>query len=521
MSAVKAVFEKEVEAFLRQLRSVSLLGECDSSAHAPLDQQLRAIMGASAGRPSSALDGLVDGLVEGLCELALGDDAHGRDLGRQLIFVSVAEHLSDSFEPDKVALYDRLFARVIDYCRRQPTGRALDLRLSRFGVASAEQLLARKQRLERRAALPVGDRHQIRHVLVPSRVTLGADVAVTSIVLQKIERVFPRAESVVLGPIAVRELLEGSARAVRFVDCPYHRRGGLMARLDCWAQLVDAVDEETASYDPGSCLILDPDSRLTQLGLLPLIEPGVPTLFFESRAYRRPDAATLGALTAHWLDDVLGPDEGERLYPRLVPSPSLAAAARRVASQARASSGGHVTTVTLGVGGNAQKRIPGRFELDLLRALLTEGGAVIFDKGIDEEVPRAEAIIAALASEGVRVAELASNPDANPLGHVSGHTGQLLVHHAGLRSLMALVSVSDLYVGYDSAFQHVAAALAIPVLDIFVNPPNPLFAERWRPHSTAPVTVVDVAESALDVDGRRTLSRVLAAYRAHRATMQA
>ena len=240
---------------------------------------------------------------------------------------------------------------------------------------------------------------------------------------------FPQAECVVFGPPGVGELLEGTASAVRFVDCPYHRRGGLIVRLDSWIQLVEAVRTETGSRDAGTCLFLDPDSRLTQLGLLPVVEEEIPSFFFESRVYRRPGAETLGELTEQWLTEVLGPDEGERLHPKVVPATIQGAAARRVAEQIRPSGAEHLTTVTLGVGGNARKRISGQFELDLVRAMLSDGGIVILDKGIDEEVARVDAIIAALAAQGTRVVAL----EANPLRLPDGASGQLLIHRGGLR----------------------------------------------------------------------------------------
>ena len=165
--------------------------------------------------------------------------------------------------------------------------------------------------------------------------------------------------------------------------------------------------------------------------------------------------------------------------------------------------------MTLGVGGNARKRIAGRFEVNLVGGLISEGGVVILDKGIDEEVARVDAIVTALAARGIRGADL----EASPLRLPDRASGQLLIHHGGLRSLVALVAASDLYVGYDSAFQHIAAALTVPVIDVFVNPPNDLFRKRWRPYSKA---AVEVVQAGTDDDGRETLPRVLAAYRASR-----
>ena len=44
-----------------------------------------------------------------------------------------------------------------------------------------------------------------------------------------------------------------------------------------------------------------------------------------------------------------------------------------------------------------------------------------------------------------------------------------------------MIANSDLYVGYDSAGQHAAAALGIPLISIFAGAVNDRFFERWRP----------------------------------------
>jgi hypothetical protein len=238
-------------------------------------------------------------------------------------------------------------------------------------------------------------------------------------------------------------------------------------------------------------------------------------LFFESRAFGRDGPETLSELTSRWLTEVLGPGSGAGLYPKVAPDESLAMAAREVVEHARASCGGHITTVTLGVGGNPGKRGTWRFELDLLRGLLSEGGSVILDKGVNEEIAGVEAIIAELAEQGVGIVELQTGPLAVP----AGSAGSLLVYQGGVGPLAALLAPSDLYVGYDSAFQHVAAALAVPAIDIFVSPPSRLFSTRWRPHSKAPVQVVEVVHRGTDEDDRDALVRVLTACRAHRASV--
>jgi len=498
------------DAFLNELSSIaSVTGGVSGDREDRLHDELGSLI-----HSHDALRLLpMNEFVGGLCDLAFNPDPERSDLGQRLIFTSIVESLADSFEPEKVLLYDHFFARVIECCRRHHTGRPLDLILSRFGMRNANAILARKEQLKHKPPFPLDDRPRIKRAFVPSRVTFGADVAVTGLILQKIERVFPNAECVVFGPAAVGELLQAGSRATRFVDCPYVRRGGLMGRLGSWIQLVEAVHEEMSPHQRGECVFIDPDSRLTQLGLLPVVEADVPCFFFESRGYRRPGADTLGELTARWLDEVMGPHEGGPLYPRITLATSERLRAETMVQEIRNSANGHVTAVNLGVGGNPRKRISVRFELDLVRALVSEGDRVILDKGVGEEVARVEAIVSTLSAEGVCVAELTSAAFRNQERFPSG---QLVIYEGGLGPFAALVAASDLYIGYDSAFQHVAAALSVPVIDVFVDPPNDLFPRRWQPHSKASVEVV---QAAADSDGREALPRVLAAYRRNRAAI--
>jgi ADP-heptose:LPS heptosyltransferase len=507
MRVERASFHAPARAFLNEWTALSsVAGEMDGEREMRLSNELGSLVHACDALSSLPMDDLVDGL----CEVALHPDPERSELGQRLIFTTIVESLADSFEPEKVVLYDQLFARVIDRCRHHHTGRSVDVLLSRFNVQSSDALLARKEAVRNHPQFPVDQRLRIKRVFVPSRITLGADVAVTSIVLQKVERVFPRAECIVFGPAVVGELLQGTSKTARFVDCPYDRRGGLIPRLDSWIQLVEAVQQQMDGWEPGECVLVDPDSRLTQLGLLPVVDERVPSFFFESRSYQRPGAETLGELTARWLDEALGPHEGEAFYPQVAPAASDWIHAQAVTRQMRASAGGHVTAVNLGVGGNARKRISGRFELDLVRALIADGGAVMLDSGIGEEVARVEAIVSALAARGIGVIEMTADTFRRP-ERLPGR--QLLICQAGLGPFTALVAASDLYIGYDSGFQHIAAALSVPVIDVFVNAPNELFGKRWRPYSRAPV---DVVRTGTDADDRDVLARVLAAYRKSR-----
>jgi ADP-heptose:LPS heptosyltransferase len=158
-----------------------------------------------------------------------------------------------------------------------------------------------------------------------------------------------------------------------------------------------------------------------------------------------------------------------------------------------------VVTANLGVGGNPRKRVPGDFELHLIRSLLDEGSRVILDHGAGEDESRVEAIVSTLRSEGRRIGDI-SGTDFSTTALSRGC--DLLAYRGGVAPFAALAGAGDLYVGYDSAFQHIAAALGTPVVDVFVNPPNAIFPRRWKPHSVAPVTVIEVTDDAPDLVAR-------------------
>jgi ADP-heptose:LPS heptosyltransferase len=65
----------------------------------------------------------------------------------------------------------------------------------------------------------------------------------------------------------------------------------------------------------------------------------------------------------------------------------------------------------------------------------------------------------------------------------------------GIGAFAGLIAASDQYVGYDSAGQHIAAALRIPTLTIFVNSNSATFAERWRPYGPGMIEVINISTS--------------------------
>jgi ADP-heptose:LPS heptosyltransferase len=329
-------------------------------------------------------------------------------------FGIVIEQLGDRFEPVLCEVYARLFTYVIS--------RALP-------EYDAGELLLRYRRVRHVRRFRGGEVHR---VFVLSRVTLGADVAVTSVVLAAAKQRFPAAEICLVGPAKNAEMFAADPGIVP-VAVSYGRGSVLRERLLAAAELRVAVDEH-------SSVVIDPDSRLTQLGLLPVCDDAR-YFFFESRAFGGALNAPLPQLTAEWLSEVFDVD---RHTPYVAPLVQ-----QRIADIA----------VSLGVGDNACKRIDDGFELAVLEKLLSYGRAIVLDRGAGGE-------------EAQRIDALAAKLGRPPL---------LRVHDGAYASFASHIAQSNLYFGYDSAGQHVAAAAGVPLISVFAGYAADRMFFRWRP----------------------------------------
>lgn len=356
------------------------------------------------------------------------------------LFGILVEGLGDRFEPTLCDAYANLFSQAIVSAGTE--GHNSATLVARY----------RRIRLTRRAAW------EPRRVLVLSRVTLGADVAVTSVLLAAAKQAFSRAEIVFAGPRKNFELFAADPRLTH--AAVNYRRGSLRERLAVWEDL------KPLAADPDT-LILDPDSRLTQLGLLPIGEEHRYHLF-ESRSYGGDSHENLPALTAKWAEETLGVSGA---------LPYLSLAGSGVTPSAP------YITMSLGVGENPAKRIADPFE-ERLMELLSSRAPLVIDKGAGgEEAARVERAVAKCS-------------------------GRVTFWEGSFAGFAQLVAGSSLYVGYDSAAQHVAAACGVPLMSVFAGFPAPRMFDRWRPAGRRvtvirvdqpdPVEILDKVASALD-----------------------
>ena len=356
--------------------------------------------------------------------------------GRALFGILV-EGLADRFEPPLCDAYVRLFSGAIAHVIR--------------GIDPIS-LVARYERI--RHARPIGARP--RRVFVLSRITLGADVAVTSVLIAAAKRRFPHAEIVFVAPPKNYELFAADQR-IRHAPISY-QRGGLAARLAVWEELKTLLTGD-------DCLVLDPDSRLTQLGLLAVCGDER-YHFFESRCYGADTSRSLSELTAGWVAECLGVS-GAKPYVALGPTPQR----------------GRYIAVSLGVGENPVKRLADPFEEELFRLLASHGLPLCVDLGAGGE--EADRVNRALERSGAKAT----------------------LWNGSFAGFASIIAGSRLYVGYDSAGQHVAHAAGVPLISIFAGFPVPRMFDRWRPAGpNSTVIRVDTPDSA------QTLARVREAF---------
>jgi ADP-heptose:LPS heptosyltransferase len=221
-------------------------------------------------------------------------------------------------------------------------------------------------------------------------------------------------------------------------------------RLAPWQELKRAIA-------PRNSIVIDPDSRLTQLGLLPVC-PEESYYFFESRAYGAGGSESLPTLAARWAVETFGIEDAA---PWIAPAPSESIKIPRRP----------FVTMSLGVGENSAKRIGEDFEEQLVAHVARTGANILIDEGAGGE-------------EAGRVTRAISKCGA-PAERVRSFRGSFAAFAVAIRKC-------DLYIGYDSAGQHVAAACGVPLLSIFAGFPSDRFLARWRPWGKGEIEVVTV-----------------------------
>ncbi len=145
-------------------------------------------------------------------------------------------------------------------------------------------------------------------VYVLSRVTLGADIKITSVILGAMKKRFHDAAIVLVANRKSVELFKADTR-LWHLDADYPRSGPVSRRIE-FAHALRGRLEGT------NRIVVDPDSRMTQLGLIPVCEAHC---YFHFPSRTADWADNLTELTQRWLADVFGESGEAYIAPEPVP----------------------------------------------------------------------------------------------------------------------------------------------------------------------------------------------------------
>jgi len=297
-------------------------------------------------------------------------------------------------------------------------------------------------------------------VYVLSRVTLGADIKIVSPILDAMKRRFPSARIVFVSNGKSAELFED----IEHLRADYPRSGSIASRIDFAHALRERMEAENA-------IVVDPDSRISQLGLIPLCEQ-TRYFHFPSRTVGT-ETSNLSALVEAWLSSTFGATGTAYIAPKRIPIELE----------------GSCAAVNLGVGENESKRIGGDFETKLLNAIGSKYEMVFVDRG-------------AGGDEARRVTSAVNN---------SAISDRVHYWEGGFAGFASVIAQSNLYVGYDSGGQHAAAAAGVPLICVFAGAASERFRHRWSATGSAktiqtvadgrsPDEVFDAVKQALRLD---------------------
>lgn len=422
-----------------------------------------------------------------LCDMStsFSDDDLNR-IGASALFGIIVESLCDNFEELQTAAYNQMMSYIIDYCANLPGGRTLKECMVRYGIHGFDDLFRRVERLRKTSSNYRDLPSDPKTVIVLSRVTIGADVAVTSVLIQRLCRTFPKAQIVVIGSGKMSSLYRGHPR-IRVQNVDYSRQGGLLERLLSWFQVLEAIDQASFGAAPEDILLADPDSRLSQLGVLPLCDDRN-YLFFSSRSSQVfPQKLSISEMVNYWYNQTTG--EADNCYPAVWLDSSLQRYAKSSVGRLRSHGAKQVVAVNFGVGGNSRKRVDDRFEQEAILHLLGQPGTlVLLDKGFGEdEVRRSNALLDTASAAGYRIADT----HFEGLDQVAVDS-VLIGVEAGIDQVAALIGQCNEFIGYDSACQHIAAAQEVPTYTIFAGSNNIRFVRRWCPYGLGRREIIHV-----------------------------
>ncbi len=443
--------------------------------------------------------------IDLLCEMATHfPETHIGNAAGSVLFELIVEQICDDYENLPEEIYRRIMSQVVTYCRHIPAGTEMDKALTGFGLHTFDDIYRRAEKIY--AAKYSYDINKApEKIVLLSRVTIGADVAILSVMTQRLMKIFPGTEILVIGSSKLSGVFGGNPR-IRICPLNYARRGGLFERFSSWFEALNILEGEISPENCEKILLIDPDSRISQLGVLPLVQSNN-YLFFNSRkCYGLPASKCMAELTNHWMDSIFG--KSDFCYPAIWTNQKTSFQAEKIINELHNSGCKKIIAVNFGVGANHKKRLGIEFEKNLLRKILENFGTVVLmDKGSGEdELSQSSLLLSDLSKSGFKTF---SDDFGSSIPRNLSHG--LIALTCTIGEIAALIAKSDQYIGYDSACQHIAAAAKTPTLTVFSGTTNMNFVQRWKACGDTLCRIIhtDTFEQKENTDPDEVVSRII------------
>ena len=438
-----------------------------------------------------------------LCRLALSSDPLTAETAVKYLYNRIIEQLCDDFSERGAQLAARILAYIVPATIDKLGESKMAAILYQRGLDTEDKLLKNLHATDSRQNVCFSRQERIGKIIILSRVTVGADIAITGVMARRLSAAFPAAELVFIGPKHLPQLFHDLPHC-RFLSLDYIRRGSIHDKIAFWPELVEMVENESSTCRQGEVLVFDPDTRLTQLGLLPPCPPER-YFHFNSRT-RKPEGASPGltVIVNEWLDQILG--KQALVYPWVSLLAEHEEKAATFCGMLRNNGCRQIISINFGVGNDQRKRIADPFEDEVLQTLLQQENTIILlDTGIGtEEKNRAENLLQAAAARNVRTS--LSSESVLAAARIDYAHG-IVALRASIGMFGALIDKSDGFVGYDSCCQHLANALEVPACIVFTGHRNERFLDRWSPANAAETTtIIPVSEHIFDIKQIRALA---------------
>ena len=188
--------------------------------------------------------------IDLLCEMTtFSEDTNLNGIAAQALFSIIIESLCDEFEDLQTETYNRVMAQIISFCRKLRAAEELNRCLQEFEIYTRDDLLARIEKI-RVNPQELSSQRQVAKILLLSRVTIGADVAINSIVIQRLAQLFPSAEIVLIGGGNLDEIYGGNSK-IRFCKVDYQPPGRPAGSIVQLAVGVEYYRAGTGGLPPG------------------------------------------------------------------------------------------------------------------------------------------------------------------------------------------------------------------------------------------------------------------------------